>query len=1011
MRKQLLLSLFCLLGVYALQAQPYYYNPDVVNFTVAYGCNNCHGGSSGFFVTSYAGILAGGNDCGPTVVPFNADVSPIIWQIDPNVDNCPGKPNMPLGGPTVSPADVALIREWINTGALESAASACADLVISAYVEGTSFNKCVEIYNGTGADIDLSGYSLDIYNNGNTSINESIALSGVLADGEYYLICHTDFALPGLSPNQTSTQLLYNGNDAIALNNGSANVDVLGQIGIDPGDSWVSGGCSTENATLVKINNGNGCMYGTFSGTTDFTPALGSFYTCFDNDDVSGLNTYTAGCPTIPIPVVADVTICQESPIPTLIAEVATPDLTVNWYDEFGNLLASGLEFTPTEPGNYQAQAIDADGCTSDKASVSVIQLSLPYIESVGITCSPDGATYTATVICGGQYPPFTLSSTDGYTVTPIDDATFEVADLPSGADLSVLFADANGCQSTFVNNYSCIVTPTCPQLSAVGDTELLFCPGTSEGTTLKVSVTDALDEDVQWSNGETGAAITLPNLEATACEGTVFTYTAFIPAGIDCPEVSVTFTLNVLPDPSLNVSVVYDATNCVVSLEGACPQFMVETGVNGGPFLPGVAYNLAPGETADVLFNIYDPTDLCASASLILGDTYTCAEDFAFSGGAIWNDLNGNGSYEEDTETGFVDVAAYLVNADSGDTVATYITGQYGFYYFEFVPTGNYYVQIDLATLPENFAIAGGINEDGQSDVFTLGSGESFSVNIPLMSLITDPCDLLPPLVINTQEINSCTNGTYIVRMLVSGGSDAADYSVLVNDTDTISLAANVVIEIGPYTLGTTYSITATDAAGCNASVNGLAICTVPVNLISFTGTTSASANHLRWVTASETNNQYFTLQRSQNGSQFTTIAQLNGAGNSSITHTYTYTDTQAPRGISYYRLLQTDYNGNTIQAGALSLLRGNVAALGIVSITPVPAQNTVSIRFTAAELMPLQAQLYDVSGKVILSEQTSTQLGENLMQLEVSGLAAGIYFLSLQTRYGIETVKVIKN
>ncbi|OWY21826.1 T9SS C-terminal target domain-containing protein [Sphingobacteriales bacterium UPWRP_1] len=1012
MRKALLLTLLVSIAcLQVLKAQPYYYSPDVQNFAAANGCNGCHGGSSGFFITTYAGILQGGNDCGDAVVPFDADASPLVWQIDPSVTNCPGKPDMPLGGPAVSPADIALIREWINTGALENAASACADLVISAYVEGSSFNKCVEIYNGTGTDVDLSGYSLDIYNNGNATPNESIPLSGILTNGDYYLVCHTEFTLAGLAPDQTSTQLLYNGNDAIAINNGSANVDVLGQIGVDPGDAWVNGDCSTENATLVKIDNGTGCRYGVFSGNSDFSPVLGGFYACFAADDVTALNTYEPGCPTIPNPVVADVNVCQEAPITPFVAEVATPDLNVNWFDESGNLLATGLEFTAPEPGNYAAQAFDANGCNSEKIPVAVNTLPLPFIESISYNCSPDGTTFDVVLICGGTGP-FLVETVSGIgSISQTDFNAFLLSSIPSG-DLgyAINLTDGSGCSTSFFDAFTCPTIVECPQLTAVGDTALLFCPATAEGAVLKVNVVNANETDVQWSTGETGISITLPNLVADNCDGTVFTYTATIPAGIDCPEVSVTFTLNVLPDPSLNVQLLYDEANCVVSVEGACPQFMTETSVNGGPNLPGVAYNLAPGETADVLFTIYDPTDLCATLPYIIGGTYACIQDFAFSGGAVWNDANFDGLFDETTETGIAGVAAYLIDAGTGDTIAADVSNVFGYFYFEFIPTGSYYIQIDPATLPADALVMGGINELGQSETFTLGSGESFSLAIPLQLVIFNPC-LTQPIIINTQEINSCSDGTYVVRLLVTGGDESVNYFVLINDTASLSLPAGEVAELGPFTLGTNYNIAVTDVQGCTANTAGFSICAVPVTYLAFTGSVTEEGNLLRWVTAAEVNNHYFTLLRSSNGVNYTQIAQINGAGTSSTTHTYTFTDTKVSNGIYYYRLQQTDYNGNISPWGVVSLERN--ADNSWVAVSPVPAQQTVYVQYHAPEAGTVAVlQLFDTSGKLIRTEEAEANwMGKNTYPLDIASLPNGLYYLTVQMPGSLQTVKLVKN
>jgi endonuclease I len=107
------------------------------------------------------------------------------------------------------------------------------DLMITEYVEGSSNNKYIEIWNNTGASVDLSDYSIQIYYNGNTSPGTTISLSGTLAQDGIYVIANSNANIWSGTPDLTSGSLNFNGNDAIVLVNSNAkgNVDVLGTIG------------------------------------------------------------------------------------------------------------------------------------------------------------------------------------------------------------------------------------------------------------------------------------------------------------------------------------------------------------------------------------------------------------------------------------------------------------------------------------------------------------------------------------------------------------------------------------------------------------------------------------------------------------------------------------------------------------------------------------------------------------------------------------------------------------
>lgn len=133
------------------------------------------------------------------------------------------------------------------------------DLFFSEYVEGSSFNKALEIYNPTNSSIDLSAYKILIYYNGSTTLGTTsvTSLSGFIAPGETIVIAHENASLAvknkatSLSPN-----LLFNGDDAIVLEkviSGTTTiVDSIGQIGIDPGTEWGTGVISTINKTLRR---------------------------------------------------------------------------------------------------------------------------------------------------------------------------------------------------------------------------------------------------------------------------------------------------------------------------------------------------------------------------------------------------------------------------------------------------------------------------------------------------------------------------------------------------------------------------------------------------------------------------------------------------------------------------------------------------------------------------------------------------------------------------------------
>ncbi|WP_134686968.1 thermonuclease family protein [Brevibacillus migulae] len=150
------------------------------------------------------------------------------------------------------------------------------DLLISEYVEGTSNNKAIEIYNGTDQEIDLAagGYALVLYANGNTSPTNTFTFTGKLAAGSTYVIANASANAAILEKAQaTSTVTYFNGDDALVLyknfdpttKTGTV-IDVIGAVGVDPGTAWGTG-VRTVDQTLVRkssVHKGNTSVNGPF---------------------------------------------------------------------------------------------------------------------------------------------------------------------------------------------------------------------------------------------------------------------------------------------------------------------------------------------------------------------------------------------------------------------------------------------------------------------------------------------------------------------------------------------------------------------------------------------------------------------------------------------------------------------------------------------------------------------------------------------------------------------------
>jgi uncharacterized protein len=129
------------------------------------------------------------------------------------------------------------------------------ELFFSEYIEGSSNNKALEIYNGTGAPVDLAaaGYNVQMFFNGSSSAGLSISLTGTVTAGDVFVLAQSSALAAILAQaDQTNGSGWFNGNDAVVLRKGTENIDVIGQIGFDPGAEWGSGLTSTADNTLRR---------------------------------------------------------------------------------------------------------------------------------------------------------------------------------------------------------------------------------------------------------------------------------------------------------------------------------------------------------------------------------------------------------------------------------------------------------------------------------------------------------------------------------------------------------------------------------------------------------------------------------------------------------------------------------------------------------------------------------------------------------------------------------------
>jgi len=158
-----------------------------------------------------------------------------------------------------------------------------------------------------------------------------------------------------------------------------------------------------------------------------------------------------------------------------------------------------------------------------------------------------------------------------------------------------------------------------------------------------------------------------------------------------------------------------------------------------------------------------------------------------------------------------------------------------------------------------------------------------------------------------------------------------------------------------------------------------------LPIELLFFTAFVQINSVLLEWATASETNNDFFTIERSKNGLEWEIVSRVEGAGNSSVTIHYSSIDYQPYTGISYYRLKQTDFDGQYEYSRIIAV---NLNKESNVNIYPNPASDKFYI--ITPDQLEYEITILDVHGRIVFH-------GFNSKVVSTLNFSAGLYIVRI--------------
>ncbi len=253
-----------------------------------------------------------------------------------------------------------------------------------------------------------------------------------------------------------------------------------------------------------------------------------------------------------------------------------------------------------------------------------------------------------------------------------------------------------------------------------------------------------------------------------------------------------------------------------------------------------------------------------------------------------------------------------------------------------------------------------------------------------------------------NSDCDNTTSQGIFTLNV---NGSPGVTYTISGIISDVV--VGSGTVTVGPLDDGVSFSVTAT-GGGCSNTYTGLVDCEkTPVEWASFTGEAKENGNFIKWVTATEFENDHFLVESSTDGVNFNTIETIAGVGNSLVANAYEYLDKDALSGVTYYRITQVDLNGDTSSTQVLSLTRGEVTT----SINRVVTTTTsVMVVATIAPNANTQLMVTDLAGRTIIHQTVEAQEGLQTIALNAGELTSGLYLVTLTDGNNVTTAKFVK-
>lgn len=301
-----------------------------------------------------------------------------------------------------------------------------------------------------------------------------------------------------------------------------------------------------------------------------------------------------------------------------------------------------------------------------------------------------------------------------------------------------------------------------------------------------------------------------------------------------------------------------------------------------------------------------------------------------------------------------------------------------------------NKYVQFSITATGTNF----------QVESFTFTSGAGFTTNCtgqaPSTSLRWSKDAGAYQWIRNggacaaeyTFTTNSGNNGACVTRTINAashGACGTSTFPIIVNQGETVNFRIYI---------ATTHSSSWHVLFG-DVSVSGGYV--LPIELLNFKASLNNDKTvHLNWTTSTETNNDYFTIERSRDMENWEEVSKIRGAGNSNTNLNYNEIDTKPFEGVSYYRLKQTDFDGSSEYSPTVYVKNSKLNSIELYP-NPVSRGDRVYLSFDDMDNETMHISIRDLQGKEVVSYSVADFYDTNEIEIPIGyDIPAGMYLIT---------------